>query len=244
MANANSALNIAVVEDNPADAAILRKYLSDFFAGTDETCNIELFGDSEVFYRAFSPKYNIVFLDIEMPNVSGMEIARKLRAADKDVVIVFVTAMAQYAVEGYEVNAFDYIVKPVSYSAFTVKLKRILESFRVTADKEIWIKAVGLCQKRIRVSELKYVEVVKHDCIYHTLHGDYRVTTSMTKVAEELKGLPFALCNQCYLVHLKYVTETKADFAVVGGDLLPVSRAKKKEFMHSLNNYLARTVGE
>lgn len=239
-----NALNIAVVEDDPADAKVLQKYLADFFAHSGRKCNVEVFGDSEIFYQTFSPKYNIVFLDIEMPRVSGMEIARKLRAADKDVIIVFVTAMAQYAVEGYEVSAFDYIVKPVSYKVFEVKMRRILESLSVTGDKEIWIKVIGMRQMRIRISEIKYVEVVGHDCVFRTVRGDFRVSTSMTKVMSELKGMPFSPCNQCYLVHLKYVTETRADFAVVGGDILHISRAKKKEFMRSLNNYLARSAEE
>lgn len=232
-------LDIAIVEDNREDAELLKKFVTDYLRDENIDYAIELFGNSEIFATVMSPKYNLVFLDIEMPNVSGMEIARKLRAADKNVTIVFVTAMAQYAVEGYEVNAFDYIVKPVSYAIFKIKFKRILDSMQLTSDDEIWIKAVGSCVKRVEVSQIKYVEVIKHDCIYHTTQGDYRVTTSMQKATEELENYSFAACCQGYLVNLKYVSEVLPDTAIVAGDRIPVSRAKRKEFMRKLNNYLA-----
>lgn len=231
-------LNIAIVEDNREDADLLKKYVTAYLRGKDCECAIELFGNSDIFVNLMSSKYNLVFLDIEMPNVSGMEIARKLRAVDKNVTIVFVTAMAQYAVEGYEVNAFDYIVKPVSYDIFKIKFKRILDSLRLSSDDEIWIKAVGLCVKRINISQIKYVEVVKHDCVYHTEQGDYKVTTSMQKVFEELKAYSFALCGQGYLVNLKYVSEVLPDTAVVAGERIPISRSRRKEFMSKLNNFL------
>ena len=105
-------VEIAIVEDQRQEADILKKLLSDYAATHDREFAVEWFDEPKKFLDAFDGKFDLVFLDIQMPDINGMDVARKIRERDTDVIIVFVTNMIQYAVEGYSVQASDFIVKP------------------------------------------------------------------------------------------------------------------------------------
>lgn len=177
-------------------------------------------------------------MDIELPDGDGMEVVRRLREKDKDVIVIFVTNMSQYAVKGYEVRAFDFIVKPVSYGNFSVKLTGALECFRQKRGKDIWISNKD-GKTRLRTSRVKYVEVVQHMLIYHTLDGELKASGSLGQLQEELAEEPFALCNRCYFVNLRFVTAVRQFEVLLGGEKLQISRLKRNSFMVALNDFLA-----
>lgn len=110
-------------------------------------------------------------MDIELPDGNGMEIARRLRKTNKRTLIIFVTNLAQYAVKGYEVRAFDFVVKPVSYYNFMLKFSAALDNLELNKDTEIWIKSKE-GRVRLPASRIIYVEVLKHYLTYHTKDGD------------------------------------------------------------------------
>ncbi len=168
--------------------------------------------DAASFFAAYKSA-DIVFMDIDMPGLNGMDAAKLLREKDNDVIIIFVTNMMQMAIKGYEVRAFDFIVKPVVYKNFSVKLKR---------------------------SEIEYIEVIQHILVYHTVHGEYRATGTLSTLQKELAQEPFALCNRCFFVNLAFVTAMRNDGdVIVAGKPLAVSRAKRAPFLSALNNYIA-----
>ena len=117
-------INIAIIEDNAADANLLRSYIDRYFAETDKSYKVEVFSDGFNFLSNYSGKCNIAFFDIEMPHIDGMQVARRLRAVDSEVSIIFVTNMAKYAINGYEVSALDFIIKPVEYFLFHAKMDK------------------------------------------------------------------------------------------------------------------------
>lgn len=104
--------------------------------------------------------------------MDGMDMAKRLRAMDEKAVIIFVTQMAQYAVKGYEVNAFDFILKPVSYTEFSLKMMRILNYLKEHEDIKLTLKTVDgvVC---VSLGDLKYVEVLNHKLTYHTKTGNF-----------------------------------------------------------------------
>ncbi len=231
-------IKAAVVEDDADTRKKLCAYFDDVTAECGVRFDVDDFSSGESFL-ACDEKFDIVLMDIELPGENGMETVRALRERDRTAIVMFVTNMAQFAVKGYEVEAFDFIVKPVSYYIFSVKLKRALERLGAKREKDIWINVTGLGKKKISTAELKYVEVMGHKITYHALDGDYSVSGSIGKAQDELKGLPFELCNRCYLVNLKYVTEVRQFQAVVGGDVLQISHLKRNEFLKKLNLYLS-----
>ena len=119
-------LNIAVIEDNDRDAKILEQCLTRYATQNHLQFQVAHFSSALKFINAYKSNYDLIFMDIEMPLMSGMEAAKALRQIDRGVTLVFVTNMVQYAVEGYAVEAFDYILKPINDYAFDLKLKRIL----------------------------------------------------------------------------------------------------------------------
>ena len=117
-------LKIAVVEDQTEVRESLCQFIRQYAGEQGLLAEVEPFADGAVIAEGYQPGYDIIFLDVEMPRLGGFGAAERIRAVDPDVVLVFVTNMAQYAIKGYEVDALDYVLKPVSYGAFCTKLSR------------------------------------------------------------------------------------------------------------------------
>lgn len=229
---------VCIVEDDKASADKLKAFLSEY--GQERECefNISVYGNALGFLQEFANNFDIIFMDIELPFRNGMDVVRQIRERDKKVIVIFVTNMAQYAVKGYEVDAFDFIVKPVVYSAFAIKLDRAIERFKTLEDKEIWINE-RTSKRRLRTSEIRYVEVMHHNLVFHTTGGDYTTYGQLKDVIEMLAGLPFSLCNRCFLVNLGYVSAIEEfSVTITGGEKLQISRSRKKNFLTDLNAYL------
>lgn len=228
---------VCIVEDNKEAREKLCGFLFEYGKKRNYTFNISSYADAFDFLEEFRGNFDFIFMDIELPDINGIEAVRRIRERDKRVIVIFVTNMAQYAVKGYEVDALDFIVKPVQFSAFSMKLDRAVERYNATQDKEIWITD-GSKKRRLRTSEIKYVEVTHHNVIYHTLDGDYKSYDQLKNVCIALADLPFALCNRCFLVNLHYVTAIEELSVTVSGEKLQISRNKKKDFLNKLNEYL------
>lgn len=230
-------IKIAIVEDNDKSAALMEKFVERFSEENSVVLKTKRYHNAVNFVDEKSFDYDIVLLDIEMPHMNGMDAAKYIRKNGSEAQIIFVTNMAQYAIQGYEVNALDFIVKPVSYAVFSKKFKRAVQK----AD-ELSGRYVTLFTKegfmKVYLDKVNYVEVEAHNIIYHTDIADFEVRSSMKQTEELLKDKGFARCNNCFLVNLNNVYEIKKDTVKVGSDLLPISRTKKKEFMTALTLYL------
>lgn len=230
------AICVAVVEDEKRERELIKKYLASFGEERGVVFNVYEFEDGLSFLSDYKSIYDVVFMDIEMPHLSGMEAAKRLRKLDDKVALVFITNMAQYAVGGYEVDAMSFIVKPVTYSNFAMKLSRVMD--KVNTDKKPFVLIKGKNNfKRVGVDEIRYVEVANHSLVWHTKSGKEQSTGSLKSVKEEL-GNSFAFCNQCYLVNLRFCEEVSVYTVTVAGEVLQISRPKRASFIKALNMFL------
>ena len=118
---------IAIVEDEAAVREQLAGYVQRYIRQYGTPFEVTEFADGMEILEDYRPQFDIIFLDIEMPELGGMDAAERIRTVDPDVVLVFVTNMAQYAIRGYEVDALDFVLKPVNYYQFSTKLARALQ---------------------------------------------------------------------------------------------------------------------
>lgn len=235
-------LNIAIVEDEINVAKQIEKYLNGFVDENGIAISSKIYNDADSFLNDYKNNFDLVFMDIELPGTNGLDASVKLREMDKNVMIVFVTNLVQYAVKGYFVNAFDFIVKPFNYEDFAIKLKRIFKSLLSNQNKKVIINYRG-GKKVVSIFDIVYVEVSKHVLAYHLRKENVVTSGTLKKVIEEINDSNFALCNQCYLVNLRFVKEISDNTVVVGDDSLQISAPKRKEFCKALTKYLCNSSG-
>lgn len=230
-------LRIAVVEDDKVYARQLKKYLKRYGEEKNRKLSVVVFSDGEDIVTDYSAGYDIILMDVEMTFMDGMTAAEKIREKDSEVVIIFITNMPQYAIQGYKVDALDYVLKPISYFAFSQRIDRALTRLKKEEKRYITIPQKGGMMK-LDVSQICYVEVRDHDLIYHCTDGEYVSKGSMGETEEALRNENFFRCNRCYLVNLEYVENFQGSAVTVGKDVIQVSRSKKKAFLDALNDYM------
>lgn len=230
-------LRIAVVEDDKTYAAQLKEYLVRYGTEKNQKISVALFPDGEDIVTDYSAEFDIILMDVEMTFMDGMTTAERIREKDNEVVIIFITNMSQYAIQGYKVDALDYVLKPISYFAFSQRIDRALTRVKKKEATYITVAQKG-GKKKLNVDKICYVEVRDHDLIYHSTKGDIVTKSSMKEAEDTLGGTKFFRCNRCYLVNLEYVEDFRGNDVTVASDVIQVSRARKKAFMDALNDYM------
>ncbi len=228
-------MTVAIVDDDKKMRDLLTNYLHRMEKEFDLSFSITAFESGMTFLKEYT-NTDIVLLDIDMPVINGMETAKELRKLDTQVVIVFITNLAQYAINGYEVNAVSYILKPVHYFDLAFKLRRAAEIAERNKRADIVISA-GTVIKRVDISDVAYVEAVKHKVIYHLRNGTYETWDTLGNAEKKLDYPCFIRTNRCYIVNMNYITEINDIYITVNGDRLLVSRSRKKELVEKFTQW-------
>lgn len=177
-------------------------------------------------------RFDIVFLDILMPQMSGMEIAAEIRKMDQHIKIVFLTSSPEYAVESYKVNACNYVLKPVYQEMLFQVMDDVLDRMQSPPERGFVIRDCSGGATKILLSQLMYCEVVSH-CVFFYLSGERIVKSqiSLGEVLQSLTGLSeFVQPHRSFLVNLHYVQRlTKTQLVLLNGKALPISRNKYAE---------------
>lgn len=232
----NEVINIAIVEDDDREAQKLTDFLTQFALQDHLQFQITRFSDAAMLLDQYKANYDLIFLDIMLPHISGMEAARRLRQVDHSVTIVFVTNMAQYAIEGYSVDAFDYILKPINDHAFELKLKRILSHVGSKLQDRISIRTEGGTIS-LRLRKICYVEVKGHYLNWHTLDGVYRSLGPLKDIARQLPE-SYRAISRWYVVNMQHVHSVIGDDVLIGGEKFRIGRSYKQKFLQAYAEYM------
>ncbi|HHW89677.1 MAG TPA: response regulator transcription factor [Clostridiales bacterium] len=227
---------IAIVEDDKQSAKILASYINRYSEENNIEIDIMHYNDGDEIVYEYKPIYDIIFLDIEMRLLDGVTAAKHIRKLDKDVIIIFVTNMPQYALKGYEVGALNYLLKPITYFAFSLELKRAAEKIQ-SKENSYLIFSTKDETIRLHTSEVAFIESMKHKLIIHARGEQYVITGTMKEIENKLTKFNFFRCNNCYLVNLARVTGVKDNFVIIDEYELLISRPRKKAFMEALTKF-------
>lgn len=231
-------LKIMALEDDPSELRRLTDYLARYREEKPEfSYSLTSYDRGVAFLDHYRRDADLIFLDIRLPDMLGMEVAKHVRAADENVMIIFVTSLTQYAIEGYSVEAFDYILKPLHYPSFAAKLRR--------AEKQLSMRERGIFVDlrdkegghRLAADSITFIESSGHDLLFHTGGKTVRQWGTLSTYEKLLAPASFIRCHTSYLVNLKYVQGVKKDTVLVDGSEIPVSRPKRKEFLAALAQY-------
>ncbi len=230
-------LLIAVVDDDPKDAASLKACVEDYCKTNNHTAMIHVFQDGLDLIR--SPEnHDIVFLDIQMGKLDGLETARFIRKIDKESILIFVTNMAQFAIKGYEVDALDFILKPASTASIAYVLDKAMKRLDGGGSKTQFSLKTSEGTISLSASDIAYVEVFDHNLVYHTTKGEYTVRGKLGDVSEKLSPDRFVMCNRSFIVNLRHVSNVTSDYLLIGDTRISVSKSHRKELMKRFSSFL------
>lgn len=236
-------LNIAIVEDDSAAARSLVSALERYSSEKGLTVKTTVFDYAESFLNNYKPVYDVVFMDIMLKGINGMDAAHKLRESDPIVMLIFITSMAQFAIEGYEVNAVDYIIKPVEYYDLKLRIDRVLR--RIDKKEDCITIFVNGGSKRLRIQDILYVESRGHMLTYFTAEGEVSsYSKTMKNLESELGEFGFSRCSVSTLVntnHIKGIAGSEIDIA---GKKVIITRGYKKAFIAALTEKRPSAVKE
>lgn len=234
---------IALVDDHVDITEELAGFCHRFAQEKQLHISILQFNSAEVFldyfheFQGTDRSFDLIVLDIEMGSINGMEAARRIREHDQIVSLIFVTSLAQYAIQGYAVDALDFVVKPVDYVAFSFRLERALRAFKKLEQKTIQLP-FNKKQLSLHVEELLYVEISGHQLSYHTTKKTYVTQGSLSTIEELLPKHLFAKPSQSFLVNLAHVEAIQANDVLLPNHSIPISRLKKASFLHAFSDYI------
>lgn len=233
----SSVINVCIVEDQTEEAKRLEEHLTLFGEQANAEFAVSRYDSGEAMLGQYAPrKFDIVFLDIMLPGMTGMEIARELRRRDERDIIIFVTNEQSLAVEGYAVDALDYIVKPVKKYAFFATMERVLRHLGRSASIHIKVDtAEG--PRFLDAAEITYVEVFNHTLVYHTGTQEFQEWASLKKAEEMLGQYGFERCNSNHLVNLRFVKAVMGEELIVAGKRVKLTRSRRQAFLRRLNEF-------
>ena len=200
---------------------------------------IQVSSDGRDIVSDYTAGYDIIFLDIQMKHLDGMKTAERIRTMDENVVFIFITSTVRFAVQGYQVNALGYILKPVSSLACSQIVRKAVKQVKKNQSQDYMNIIVDGGQVRLDISQIRYIESQRHHILVHSEKGEFVTAGPMKNVESAFASKGFSKCHNAFLVNLRHVFGILQNTAVLSDHTeLPISRARKKPFMEDLTDYM------
>jgi DNA-binding LytR/AlgR family response regulator len=229
-------LVIGVCEDQPAE----RKKISELICEYGITHHLEMelyeYDSGYTFWESYQPgKLSILFLDIYLKDGNGIEIARKLRGEGEKCDLVFLTSSPDHAIEGFELSARHYLIKP----ATAEKILQALSRCDTRSNKRFLEIESDRLKHRVYLDQIRYIEVFDKVSVIHTVNQDIKTYLALSKLEKELGGQPFLRCHRCAIVNMDYIKDyTATDFIMDDLSLVAIHKKGSTETRQIYLDYL------
>jgi DNA-binding LytR/AlgR family response regulator len=232
-------IKLAIIDDSPEELQKLSELISAYFLERKTAFEVVPFSDGLTLFEHYPRDVDVFFLDVEMKPMNGIEIAHRIRSFDSDVCLLFYTSFPKYAVTSYDVEAFDYILKPTPYGTFSLKMDRVLRLLEKKESQGSFYFHTGGGVLKINLNDVLYFMQANHTCFCHTLKETVTSTSSLKKINEQIDGFDFVRCNSSFLVNMKFIKAFHKDqFILLTGEAIPLSRQMKKECLQRFADYI------
>lgn len=239
-------MKIALIDDTINDALNIKELIESFFTENTLNYSIDIFNSGEDFTKNFTKgRYDIIFCDIYMKTLSGIDTARKVRTADSDVIIIFITMSNSYAAESYEVGAYSYITKPVNKDRLYSLMYELL---RKTADKSrqfnVTLRDKPFLNLSIPYDKIMYINIVSRKVYLHMPDKTIAIDKSITQCCSELlNDKRFSNCCKGIIVNFEYVSRIlDNDFIMCNSDRVPIRKRYSSEIKNTYMSYKLQNI--
>ncbi|MCX7714499.1 MAG: LytTR family DNA-binding domain-containing protein [Clostridia bacterium] len=204
----------------------------------------DVFSSGEELIRAYdktSKPYNVIFLDVEMGKMNGIETAKKIRKLDKSVIIVFVTSHEQYVFDSFEAKPFRYLTKPVAFDNFKKTFHAAYNELHT--QNKVFTFSYKFNTFTVYYHDILYFESSKREVIVHCLNDEYRFYGKIRDLQENIDDDRFFLVHNSYFVNMEFVNEFNYKFIRLhNGTILPISDSRRKDVRKQYFDFLSRRV--
>ena len=231
-------MDIVICEDNNEDSKILHQYVSKFFEEINCPVKITTFTNGDDFLNDPNrAKTKIAFLDIYLPGTSGLDVAKKIRETDKEMVIIFTTISLNYGLDSYAVYAMQYLVKPIGYP----QVKEVLN--RTSAIFSELLRSIEVMSNRliikILIRDIMKIELLDQACYIHTVSETIKCYRTLDEIERQLGGNPFLRTHRSFIVNMRYIEDvSENDFILIDGSTVPIRINGKQAIKQQHRDYL------
>ena len=234
-------MRIAICDDFQSDIEAISGLIEKWSEKTNKVVKVFHYSNGEGLVEGYQNglSHEIIFLDIFLDKLSGIDTALKIREVNKEVSIVFLTSSPEFAIEGYSVNADGYLLKPIekNQKKFFQLLDALNEKWMLDVSKSVFIKHASEGQ-RIRFSDILYIESLGKSIVVHKLlKSSYSYYGKLGDISEKLDKR-FLYCNRSYIVNMDYIVGVKEDFIMYNGDIIPIKVRFRKDIKEKYFDYI------
>lgn len=233
-------MKLAICEDEKIFQDVILEYLNPFLSKLSDI-SIEVFScgaDLLEMYKRGN-RFDLVFLDVEMPGLNGVEVGQMLRGIDESVMLIFTTSYHQYVRQALSINAFQYLFKPIERDVFNEEFERALTCYR--RMKYIFQIKHNDEAYYIEVKDIIYIETCNRHLRLVTQNNRIEYIGKIREEEKKLAGYDFVRCHQGYLLNMKCIFKPgNGGFILTTKELIPISRQLKNEVMSKYNKYMSR----
>ncbi|CEO07922.1 two-component signal transduction response regulator [[Clostridium] sordellii] len=232
---------IVICEDDNLQRNEINSFISEIFSEISNNIKIFEFSSAEEVIESKLEGIDIYFLDIQMDNLNGMDLAKEIRKQNDTSKIIFITSLLEHVQDGYVVKAYRYLIKPIKYEDLKEHILSCISDIIKERENFIIIKENGITYK-VNTKEITYIEIIKKDITIHTIYKKYNIKNRIKNLEKELNMYNFFRCHKSYLINMEYIDFIGKDNLMIKGAEIPVSKYRMSGLKTKLTNLLGAII--